>query len=80
MSRALAAGSSSVSVMSGSIRTPPMVMIGSVVSATVTTSNGVPVKRPVRNSASRCPTSQSASESYRATWIVCVFVIDSILS
>ena len=49
--------------MSGSMRTPPIVVTGSGDSATVTTSKRVPVKRPVRSSASRWPSSQSASVS-----------------
>ena len=62
--------------MSGSIRTPPMLVIGPALSATVTISNGVPVKRPVRSSASRCPYSQSATVSYRA---MCA-IMDNMLS
>ena len=58
----------------------PIVVIASVVSATVTTSKRVPVKRPLRSSASRCPTSQSASWSYRATWTLRALDIDNILS
>ena len=57
------AGSRSSSSASGTMRTPPMVVIGSRDSATVTTSKRVPVKRPVWSSARRCPSSQSASVS-----------------
>ena len=75
-SSALSAGSSSASVMSGTIRTPPMLVIGSALSATVTISNGVPVKRPVRSSTSRWPNSQSATVSYKATCAI----MDNMLS
>ncbi len=63
--------------MSGTIRSPPIVVTGSADSATVTTFHGCPVNRPVRNSTVRCPISQSANVSYTATYAV---LIDSMLS
>jgi hypothetical protein len=43
--------------MSGEMRTPPIVVIGLFASTTATTSNLVPVNRPVWSSMRRCPTS-----------------------
>lgn len=70
MSTSLSDGSSSARAASGSIRTPPMVVMGLRASPIATTSKGSPVKRPVRRSTSRRPTSESLNVSKSATWAV----------
>ena len=66
MSRLLSAGSRSSRIMSGMMRSPPIVVISWRDSAAVRMFHGLPVKRPVRSSTRRWPTSQSARVSYMA--------------